>query len=320
MDGGDSSSDSFVSAVEDFEQEGQLDDNAEAVGKSVKSKALEGGLEEAGAGRQDEDDADEEMVKEAMEETIGYFFNNTNVEEGLEVEKKPEVGKTSRRKLAPVKDRKKQDSFCFEAAKAPLEFKLDNNYKNQRSGGAMKEVIVKPDIDVKTEEAEDPLEESLAAGTMGEVRDEVEDEVKVEVEAARKTLRMPGGGKDGSSGANWVCTECGKGFTTKGSRVTHTRSVHRGEKPFPCTESGCLARFAASQKLQTHMQLVHWKSRHLVCEVEGCGAGFGHKDYLMAHGRTAHGRPKVVCGVDGCQVGFNWGTHAARHRRRVHGQ
>ncbi|CAL8347447.1 unnamed protein product [Merluccius merluccius] len=80
----------------------------------------------------------------------------------------------------------------------------------------------------------------------------------------------------------FVCTYCGKCFTSSRSLETHVR-VHTGERPYSCAQCG--KRFTQSGHLKTH-QSVHTGERPFACE--HCGKRFAGKQNLRIHQQKHH--------------------------------
>ncbi|XP_054452373.1 zinc finger protein 500 [Anoplopoma fimbria] len=81
----------------------------------------------------------------------------------------------------------------------------------------------------------------------------------------------------------FVCSYCGKCFTSSRSLETHVR-VHTGERPYSCAQCG--KRFTQSGHLKTH-QSVHTGERPFACEQ--CGKRFAGKQNLRIHQQKYHG-------------------------------
>lgn len=80
----------------------------------------------------------------------------------------------------------------------------------------------------------------------------------------------------------FVCSYCGKCFTSSRSLETHVR-VHTGERPYSCAQCG--KRFTQSGHLKTH-QSVHTGERPFACE--HCGKRFAGKQNLRIHQQKHH--------------------------------
>ncbi|XP_040273730.1 zinc finger protein 436-like [Bufo bufo] len=87
----------------------------------------------------------------------------------------------------------------------------------------------------------------------------------------------------------YSCSECGKGFTDKSSRVRHERS-HTGEKPYSCSECGKC--FTERFSLVKH-QRRHTGEKPYTCSE--CGKCFTYKSYLVTHQRSHTGERPYSC-------------------------
>ncbi|XP_031591092.1 zinc finger protein 467 [Oreochromis aureus] len=86
----------------------------------------------------------------------------------------------------------------------------------------------------------------------------------------------------------FVCSYCGKCFTSSRSLETHVR-VHTGERPYSCAQCG--KRFTQSGHLKTH-QSVHTGERPFACE--HCGKRFAGKQNLRIHQQKHHQGEQAV--------------------------
>lgn len=81
---------------------------------------------------------------------------------------------------------------------------------------------------------------------------------------------------------HFICSVCGKNFTTAQSLDTHMR-IHTGERPYRCEQCG--KRFTQSGHLTAH-QTVHTGERPYECT--HCGKRFAGKQYLRIHTKKNH--------------------------------
>ncbi|KAM5538163.1 hypothetical protein V8D89_008050 [Ganoderma adspersum] len=105
-----------------------------------------------------------------------------------------------------------------------------------------------------------------------------------------------------SSAKQFACSEqgCGKRFWTSQHLTVHTE-LHRGEKPFKCTEERCDSVFSKHHQLREHICTVHSPpgTKPYRCEHLGCTKSFATNQKLTAHSKT-HDDKRYTCVHSSC--------------------
>lgn len=109
----------------------------------------------------------------------------------------------------------------------------------------------------------------------------------------------------------YICSTCGKSYTTRSNLQTHVISAHKEKKPHAC--GACNMTFAHPRLLRIHMRK-HTGERPYHCQT--CGKAFSKNIHLTIHTRTHSGEKPHVCGV--CKKGFTTTGNLNSHMRVHH--
>ncbi|XP_055297100.1 zinc finger protein 62 homolog [Sitodiplosis mosellana] len=88
---------------------------------------------------------------------------------------------------------------------------------------------------------------------------------------------------------NFVCSTCGRAFTTKTRLVQH-EYIHTGERPLKCTHVGCEQTFRTSSAKYAHLR-IHRGQKKFKCRIDGCDQKFGGVIGYKKHKLNVHGIP-----------------------------
>jgi len=113
----------------------------------------------------------------------------------------------------------------------------------------------------------------------------------------------------------WVCSVCGKGFTTKAILDKHA-PVHSKVKAYTCPVEGCNKAFTQSGNLFKHKKSAH---DGVYYECEECGRRFAQKEQMKKHFQTVHLKEKnFKCPT--CGIKFSMKETLSKHIKTVHDQ
>uniref|UniRef100_A0A1B8XZW0 C2H2-type domain-containing protein n=1 Tax=Xenopus tropicalis TaxID=8364 RepID=A0A1B8XZW0_XENTR len=118
--------------------------------------------------------------------------------------------------------------------------------------------------------------------------------------------------KDLAEEKTFICTQCGKNFSTKHNFHIH-QLVHTGEKPFTCTE--CSKSFSQKSVLHRHRR-IHTQEKPFTCTE--CGARFSQKSMLHRHQTVHTGAKPFTCTE--CGKNFSYKSNLLSHQKVHLGQ
>ncbi|EIM87837.1 uncharacterized protein STEHIDRAFT_120110 [Stereum hirsutum FP-91666 SS1] len=106
----------------------------------------------------------------------------------------------------------------------------------------------------------------------------------------------------------FVCSTCHKSYLRDSHLQAHARSHQpQSERPIACPESGCNKRFWTSQHLKNHANVIHKGEKPWKCTELRCDAAFVKHGQLRAHLAEIHAPPGTQphqCEYEGCTKSF----------------
>lgn len=106
----------------------------------------------------------------------------------------------------------------------------------------------------------------------------------------------------------YVCSKCGKTYSTRSNFSTHMNSAHCDEKRHQCKL--CDKSFVHPRILRIHMRK-HTGEKPFMCQI--CGKLFSKNIHLTIHTRIHTGERPYVCNV--CGKGFTTSGNLNKHKK-----
>lgn len=109
------------------------------------------------------------------------------------------------------------------------------------------------------------------------------------------------------------CPECGKKMQ-KSNLKTHINDVHKRTEPYICSQCG--KNFTTRKNFMRHVRTVHVVGRKYKCTIEGCDKALLTQESLREHMATHTGIPLYQCKY--CEWSFKSAGNYYAHMRRKH--
>ncbi|XP_042310276.1 uncharacterized protein LOC121923675 [Sceloporus undulatus] len=125
---------------------------------------------------------------------------------------------------------------------------------------------------------------------------------------------IPGIEEGGSvEGTSYICSDCGKSFSSISSLISHQKRNHSGEKPYKCSDCG--RSFHQSSDLVKH-ERIHTGEKPYQCTI--CEKRFNQRSYLIVHERFHMAEKPYKCYL--CGKSFCSNAHLMTHQRTHTGE
>lgn len=113
------------------------------------------------------------------------------------------------------------------------------------------------------------------------------------------------------------CTEpgCEKRFSFKSSLKSHISVIHLGVKPFECPEANCDKSYSQRRTLEKHIAIVHREERNFPCSE--CDRKYARLFTLQQHVAAKHRKEKRYRCTQ-CNARFSFGSALKQHVAVIH--